>query len=121
MQETRNRPHRWLAQALPDETVRIERMLFKVLRDLCIGLGVVEGDVVRCRTVTESIVLLETPGGRTIVIDQDWARFIEVGPVDGASVAPAFHRPVPQKTRSTEVPRAASGAEAGAGPRIGRG
>lgn len=88
---THNRPHRWLAQALPNETVRIERMLFKVLRDLCTGLGVAEGDVVRCKTVSESIVLLETEKGRTIVIDQDWARFIEVGPPDGRVDTPAFH------------------------------
>jgi len=89
--------HRWLAQALPNETVRIERMLFKVLRDLCYGLGVAEGDIVRCKTVSESIVLLESPGGRTIVIDQDWARFIEVRSADGSAAAPSFH-PAPERS-----------------------
>jgi hypothetical protein len=100
MKGSADRPqHRWLAQALPDETIRIERMLFQVLRDLCSGLGVAEGDVVRCRTVSGTVVLLEDLGGRTIVIDQEWARFIEVRSADSAAPAPAFYRPpVPERS-----------------------
>jgi hypothetical protein len=104
---TQHPPHRWLAQALPDETIRIERVLFKVLRDLCSGLGLSEGDVLRCRTVSETVVLLESPGGRTIVIDQEWARFIEVRTANASPLAPepAFQRRLEMDRRGAPTPQ----------------
>ncbi len=71
---------RSLAEVHPDETIRIERILFGSLKDLCYGIGLEEGSTMHCRQNSRAIVLLETPGGRTVVLDADWARFIQVTP-----------------------------------------
>lgn len=65
--------------------MEIRRILFDVLRDLCADLGVQEGDVVRCRANTPSHLLLETAGGRTVALEQDWARFIQIRSVAAES------------------------------------
>jgi hypothetical protein len=88
-----------LSQALPNETVRIERILFQLLRDLCYGLGVAEGDVVRCRSVSGSVLLLETTNGRTVVMEHDWTRFIEIAPPDGGSARPLLETRAPAMSR----------------------
>ncbi|HEY8484829.1 MAG TPA: FeoA domain-containing protein [Longimicrobiales bacterium] len=69
---------RSLAATGPGESVEIRRILFGTLRALCADLGVREGDVVRCRAGTGSHIWLETPSGRTVAIERDWARFIQV-------------------------------------------
>lgn len=78
----RNPRARCLADVGVSETVRVERILFHVLKDLCYDLGVEEGDVVRCRRSSRSFLVLENPAGRTIILEMDWARFIEVGPTE---------------------------------------
>ncbi len=80
---------RSLADVGPSETVRIERILFHTLQDLCYGLGLEVGDVVRCRRATRSILVLETETGRTIIVDTDWARFVEVSNDATAPTEPA--------------------------------
>jgi hypothetical protein len=67
-----------LASIRDGEKVRIERILFDKLKDLCYSLGIEEGKVVRCRHNTRAVLLLETGAARTIIIDQDWARFVQV-------------------------------------------
>jgi hypothetical protein len=76
---------RCLAEVGPSETVRVERILFHLLKDLCYDLGLEEGDVLRCRRASHAFLVLETAAGKTIIMEMDWARFIEVSP---ASVAP---------------------------------
>jgi len=77
-------PRRSLAEVQPDQLVRIEHILFDTLKDLCHGIGIVEGDVLRCRRTSRAVVLLETLAGRTIILDGDWARFVQVRVVDVA-------------------------------------
>jgi len=69
---------RSLAAVDTGEIVEIRRILFDVLRGLCADLGVREGDVVRCRANTPSHLLLETAAGRTVALERDWARFIQI-------------------------------------------
>lgn len=71
-------PIRSLAATRTGEAVLIQRILFGALRSLCTDLGVRERDVVRCRAGTPSHLLLETPSGRTVPFERDWARFIQV-------------------------------------------
>lgn len=73
---------RCLAEVSASERVRVERILFHVLQDLCYDLGLEEGDVLRCRRASRSFIVLETAGGRTIIMETDWARFIEVSSAD---------------------------------------
>jgi hypothetical protein len=76
-------PVRSLAATRTGDVVLIKRILFGTLRSLCTDLGVQEGDVVHCRAGSASHLLLDTASGRTVPIDRDWARFIQVStPVD---------------------------------------
>jgi hypothetical protein len=74
--------HRSLAEVEPDEVFRIEHILFDTLPDRCGGMGIAEGDVLRCRRTSRALVLLETNDGRTLIMDGDWAPFIQVGPTN---------------------------------------
>ena len=68
-----------LAATRSGDSVEIRRILFGALRDLCTDLGLFEGQWVRCRAGTASQLLLETGDGRTVALQRDWARFIQVG------------------------------------------
>ncbi len=81
-------PVRSLAATRTGDVVLIRRILFGTLRSLCRDLGVREGDVVHCRSGSASHLLLDTAAGRTVPIDRDWARFIQVStPVDLGATA----------------------------------
>ena len=69
-----------LAATRSGETVEVRRILFQGLREHCSDLDIHEGDVVRCRADTASQLILETTHGRTVALQRDWARFIEVVP-----------------------------------------
>lgn len=71
-------PVRSLAATCTGEAILIRRILFGTLRTYCADLGLREGDVLRCRAGTASHLLLQTPAGRTITLERDWARFIQV-------------------------------------------
>jgi hypothetical protein len=71
-------PVRSLAATRTGDVVLIKRILFGTLRSLCTDLGVREGDVVHCRAGSASHLLLDTPTGRTVPLDREWARFIQV-------------------------------------------
>jgi hypothetical protein len=73
----REHPHS-LAATRSGQTVEVRRILFEGLREHCSDLGIHEGDVVRCRADTPAQLILETPHGRTVALQRDWARFIEV-------------------------------------------
>lgn len=67
-----------LAAARAGDVVVIRRILFGALRALCADLGLLEGDVVFCRAGTATHLVLRTAKDRTIPLDRDWARFIQV-------------------------------------------
>lgn len=69
-----------LAATRTGDCVEIRRILFGALRDLCSDLGLFEGQWVRCRADTASQLMLETTDGRTVALQRDWARFIQVAP-----------------------------------------
>ncbi|HET9982084.1 MAG TPA: FeoA domain-containing protein [Longimicrobiales bacterium] len=71
-------PVRSLAAADTGEAIQIRRILFGALRALCADLGLREGEIVRCRAGTPSQLMLETPTGRVVALERDWARFIQV-------------------------------------------
>lgn len=85
-------PVRSLATARAGEAVMIQRILFGTLRELCADIGVFEGDVVSCRAGTSTHLVLRTSAGRTIPLDREWARFIQIS----EPIAPAPRRPVGQ-------------------------
>ena len=67
-----------LASAAAGEPLRVQTILFDSLRHACRELGVHEGDLVRCRRGTGSQLVLETDAGRTVALQREWARFIQV-------------------------------------------
>jgi hypothetical protein len=69
---------RSMASAHAGETLHVRRILFDALRAHCAELDVREDGAVRCRTVTQTRLVLETESGRTVLLDRDWARFIQV-------------------------------------------
>ena len=69
-----------LAATRSGERVEVRRILFQGLREHCSDLDIHVGDVLRCRADTASQLILETAGGRTVSLQRDWARFIEVIP-----------------------------------------
>jgi hypothetical protein len=71
-------PVRSLAAADTGEAIQIRRILFGALRALCADLGLREGEIIRCRAGTPSQLMLETPTGRVVALERDWARFIQV-------------------------------------------
>lgn len=73
-----DRGARSLAEIRPDERVRVQLILYGILRDLCDGVGLHEGDCVTCRSVSKEHLVLESERRRHIMIDQEWACFISV-------------------------------------------
>lgn len=67
-----------LAATKTGDFVEIRRILFNTLRTHCSDLDIREGDVVRCRADTPSQLMLETRSGRTVALQRDYARFIQV-------------------------------------------
>lgn len=83
-------PVRSLASARAGEVVIIRRILFDTLRSLCADLGVFEGDVVSCRAGTATHLVLRTVTGRTVPLDREWTRFIQISESDiSAPLRPA--------------------------------
>lgn len=80
MSAMRNTPtvRRSLAGVHWGDVFRVERILFDELRALCDRLDLHEGDVVECRTDTGPWLMLETASGRTVALERDWARFIQI-------------------------------------------
>jgi hypothetical protein len=67
-----------LAAVRNGDRVRIHTILFDAARQYCEDLGFAVGDVVCCRNAGRSSLLLVNPDGRTVSLDRDWARFIQV-------------------------------------------
>jgi hypothetical protein len=77
-----------LAATQTGDVVVIQRILFEGLRSRCSELDIYEGDTVRCRAGTNSQLMLETQRGRTVALERDWARFIQVACQRPASISP---------------------------------
>lgn len=72
-----------LAAVHRGDVFRVQRILFDGLRSLCDGLDLHEGDVVECRSDSGPWLMLEIAGGRTVALERDWARFIQVASTGG--------------------------------------
>ena len=70
--------YRSLASANAGERLAIRRIMSSQAKHLCAQVGVREGDEVLCRANTHSCLILKTPNGRVVSLDQDWARFIQI-------------------------------------------
>jgi Fe2+ transport system protein FeoA len=73
-----------LAAVRTGDRVRVQSILLEGARQYCEALGFEAGDVIRCRNAGRSALLLVTPGGRTVSLDRDWARFIQVRAANSA-------------------------------------
>jgi hypothetical protein len=71
-------PYRSLASAHAGETLAIRRIRSKQVAQWCEQLGMREGDAVHCRANTNACLIVRTPSGRVVSLDQDWARYIQV-------------------------------------------
>ena len=71
--------YRSLASASAGERLAVRKILSKQVAHLCEQLGVREGDALVCRANNPSHLILRTPTGKVISLDQDWARYIQVG------------------------------------------
>jgi hypothetical protein len=71
-------PYRSLASAHAGETFAIRGFRSKEVARLCEQLGIHEGDAVHCRANTRACLILRTPAGRVISLDQDWARHVQI-------------------------------------------
>jgi len=67
-----------LAMASAGQAVEVREILGERLREYCHDIGLHEGDVLRCRVNGPTHKIMTTASGRTIVLEQDWARFIDV-------------------------------------------
>jgi hypothetical protein len=67
-----------LAGITPVDTVVVRRFLFSRLGNLCAELGFREGDAVTCTAQSAARLFLRTPTGRTVALERDQARFVEV-------------------------------------------
>jgi FeoA-like protein len=77
-----------LAATKTGDVILIQRILFEGLRTRCSELDIFEGDTVRCRAGTPSHLMLQTQRGRTIALERDWARFIQVAKEPTATLTP---------------------------------
>lgn len=83
-----NRATQSLAATQTGDVVLIQRILFEGLRTRCSELDIFEGETVRCRAGTSSQLVLQTQRGRTVALDRDWARFIQVARLSTAPILP---------------------------------
>lgn len=70
-------PSSSLSAVRAHDRVVIRRILFEELRELCAQLDLREGETVRWRAIGTHL-FLETPKGRVVSLERDWARFVEV-------------------------------------------
>jgi hypothetical protein len=87
MFQTKGAATRSLAQIGPGERVCIDRILYGILREVCAGAGLHEGDSVVCRRAAGAHIVLQSEERPGILIEQEWARFISVRSCESASDA----------------------------------
>jgi hypothetical protein len=76
---------RALASAKPGARYRIIQLVFAMVRDQCRELGLGEGDEVECVENRSWSLLLERSDGRKVVLQRDYAWFVQVDLLDGRS------------------------------------
>jgi hypothetical protein len=76
-----------LASVRTADAVRISGILLHSVRAQCKSLGICEGSLVRCRAAGRATLVLDTADGRTVPVDRDMARFIQVCRADSVAAA----------------------------------
>jgi len=72
-----------LAEASPEQSVAVRRILFEFPREWCRSLGIMEGDRLRAGAREGGAILVRRSDGRSVSCPADLARFIEIEPVPG--------------------------------------
>ena len=72
--------HQSLAEVAPGQAIIIRRVLFEMLRELCTGLEVKEGDALECQAAGNARIFLRKADGRIVSCERDWARLVEGEP-----------------------------------------
>jgi hypothetical protein len=67
-----------LAAVATGDRVRIQSIHFDAVSNVREEFGFLAGDVIHCRSAGRWSLLLDTPGGRTVSLDRDRVRFIQV-------------------------------------------
>lgn len=70
--------YRSLASAVTGETVEIRAFRLRELEHWSKQVGLRAGDSVCCRANSLHCLVIRTQGGRTLSVDQSWARHIEI-------------------------------------------
>lgn len=73
-----------LAAAEPGSRYRITDVVFSLVREYCEGLGLERGDEVRCAANRGWALELERVDGCRILLERDYAWFVQVKPVEQA-------------------------------------
>ena len=74
-------PTRTLHTLAAGETARVSGILFERLRQKCAALGLEVGQLVTCRVPGDVWLILDVDvagGSRPVLLERDWARFVEV-------------------------------------------
>ncbi|CAN5830484.1 hypothetical protein BH23GEM9_BH23GEM9_29990 [soil metagenome] len=78
-----------LAGAEAGDRIRVHSIPSGDARTYCEAIGIMAGDVLRCRGSASASLLLVTSRGRTVSFDRDRARFIRVSRTcNGVKVTP---------------------------------
>ena len=80
------RPHwSWaesLAVARPGMRYRVTEIIYSLVRDRCEELGINRGDEISCLELHGRALELERTDGRRVVLERDYAWFVQVDPVE---------------------------------------
>jgi hypothetical protein len=74
-----------LAAVTSGDRVCIRNMMGDTVRSHCDAVGLTAGAVVQCRTAGRASLVLVDASGRTVSLDRDLARFIQVSRAVAAS------------------------------------
>jgi hypothetical protein len=79
-----------LASAKRGSRYRIKQLVFAMVRDRCADLGLHQGDEVDCIDNRGWAVHLQASDGRSVILDQDFAWFVEVELVHPRDTGPSL-------------------------------
>ena len=76
-----------LAVARPGGRYRVTEIVYSLVRDRCEELGIRRGDELRCLEMQRWTLQLELTDGRGVLLERDYAWFIQVEPVAQSTAA----------------------------------
>ena len=85
---------RTLATARPGERCRVTSLVFSLVRDHCRELGFGENDVILCLGNGRDHVALRRPDGKKVLLEREYAWFVEVQPLEEAAADGSDRSPV---------------------------